>query len=361
MSTVYIVSDSGRLVRANKTLVYEMPDGTRTIIHPHRTSQIVVQGNADLSSSAIKLLMQHGIQTVFLNKNGRFNGKIDFGPPKNVAVRLKQQERLHDNEFGLAWAKTVARAKIRNQINFAQRISRKEEERSQDLQNAIRDMSDSEKKLEECTEMNQVRGLEGWSARRYFSVFRFNVIPDWAEFNGRSMNPPKDNVNAVLSFLYTLLRYRVEGAVLQEQLDPYVGFLHSTGFGKESLVYDLMEQFRTPVADTVTASLFNLGILNKDDFRQDIVDRLVEDNGTIIEDPDSTTEAGAFETVEAVLLTKDGIRKAVEQFERKLSSEVYVPVFNRRMSYRRIIPACVHSARRFICGDESEMTSLVLR
>lgn len=361
MNTVYLVSDSGRLSRSNKTLVYEVPDGTRTVIHPHQVSQIVVQGNADLSSSALKLLMQHGIQTVFLNKNGRFNGKIDFGQPKNVIVRLQQQARLKDADFVLHWSRSVARAKVKNQISFAQRIARKEQELDQQVRDAVRDLRSSEKKIDTCNNLDQLRGIEGWCARRYFSVFRHNINADWAEFRGRSMNPPRDNVNAVLSFLYTLLRYRVEAAVQQEQLDPYVGYLHGVGFGKEALVYDLMEQFRTPVSDTVAAALFNLSVLTEQDFRTEHVDRLREEEGAKQDDPEATAEDAAFESVEAVLLSKDGIRKAIEHFERKLSSQVYVPAFSKRMSYRRVIPACVRSARRFICGEASELESLVLR
>lgn len=366
MGTVYLTSDAGKLTRSNNTLVYVLPDGNKTVIFPHQTNQLVIQGNADLTSAAIKLLMKHGIQTVFLNKNGRFNGRVDFGPRKNISVRIAQHDRLEDEHFCLEWSRSIAKGKIRNQLGFAHRIGRKGEEPPKHVRMALRSLQDSLTKVDAAETTDTIRGLEGWAARQYYSIFRHNLIPDWATFKGRTMNPPKDNVNAVLSFLYTLLLYRVESAILSVHLDPYVGYFHTVGFGQEALAYDLMEQFRTPIAETVTANLFNLGILDQDDFRSETVDTVVdqdEDEEPVSLPIDMQTEesTAAFESVEAVLLTKDGIKKAIKQFERKLSSEVYVPMLGKRTSYRRVIAECVKQARRFILGEVQQLETFVLR
>lgn len=362
MNTVYLTSDAGKLHRSNQTLVYVAPDGTRSIIHPHQTSQLVVQGRADLTSAAITLLMKHGIQTVFLSKNGRFNGKVDFGPRKNVAVRVEQHRRLEDARFRMSWGRSIAEAKVRNQLNFMQRMGRKGKGAVEDSSDTTRSLKEALSAVESAENVESLRGLEGWSAKCYFSIFGRNITPEWAEFGGRSMNPPRDNVNAVLSFVYTLLRYRVEAAVLAEQLDPYIGYLHAIGFGKEALVYDLMEQFRTPVGDTVASALFNLGTLSEEDFRRETIESLATEEGGFADDTEiSSDELTAFEAAEAVLLTKGGIRKTIEQFERKLSTEVFVPTLGKRLSYRRLIPEYVRRARRYIVSETDSLETFVQR
>ena len=354
MRTVYLASNGGRLHKEAGKLEYLARDGTKTIIFPHQTSQIVVQGNADLSSAALKMLMRHQIQTVFLNKNGRLNGTIQFGDSRNVAVRLSQYERRHDDTFRLMWAREVAQGKIRNQLNFVQRIGRKTHVNRADIDDIEKDMRIALKNVERAKDVDQIRGFEGWAAKRYFAGFRKNIVADWAEFHGRSTNPPKDNVNAALSFLYTLLGYRVQAAIATENMDACIGYLHTTAYGKESLMYDLLEQFRTPIVDATVCRAFNLGVFEPDDFE-------CRESRNADDPPEVTSDEEASELQDGVFLNKSGIGKAIDQFEKKLREQISTPLVAKRISYQRVIREYVKAARRAIVGEDEKLHVLVVK
>lgn len=360
MSTVYITSAGGTLRSANKCLVLEKTDGTKSIIHPHEVTQLVIEGATDLTSGAIGLLMRHPIQTVLMAKNGRFRTALSSAPGKNVAVRLSQYRRIEEPKFALKWSQSIVKAKLTNQLHYLQRVSR---DGATDRDAAVRAISEIKTtigRVERSTTVASIRGHEGYAAREYWRAFGANLKADWAVFAGRRMNPPADNVNAVLSFLYTLVLYRVESAILTEQLDPYLGYLHGLGFGQQGLVYDLMEQFRTPIADALASRLLNLGILSPDDFREESIERIPEDTAAAtVEEENSTSES--FEEAQAVLLTKDGVKKVIAQFEKKLSTKLYVAALGRRVSYRKAMCEFVHLARSFIEGDTSVLDLLVLK
>lgn len=167
-----------------------------------------------------------------------------------------------------------------------------------------------------------LRGLEGTAARKYFSVLQHNINPEWALFPNRSQHPPKSNVNAVLSFPYTLLGNYVETAILSFSLDSMMGVFHVCYYGSVSLVYDLMEEFRTPLCDTVCCSLFNLGILKENDFEY------MEDS--------------------SVFLTNSSIRTVIKEFERKLQDMIYYE--EEQLTYKEIIFEQVRKFRTFIEG-----------
>lgn len=133
--------------------------------------------------------------------------------------------------------------------------------------------------------------------RYYFSVLKLHIKPEWAVFEKRSKNPPETNVNAVLSFLYYLLAEEVELALQSEGFDCMAGVLHEIQYGRKSLVYDLMEEFRTPFADVIYCRLFNHKILNEEDFTQE---------------------------GKAVYLTRDSMKKVIAEFEAKMSQEIKI-------------------------------------
>ena len=204
MPAVYIVSNYGKLSKKGDTLIFECQDYTSTIF-PFRTDSLVFIGRVDLTAGALALLIKHQIDTVFLSSNGRFNGKLTFSEKKNVFLRLKQYKLLEDENARLKFSKQIASNKIKNQIIFMQRIKRKNKFDETAIFDAINRTKTLLSHIEQAKEIDQIRGYEGFGAKQYFSVFGKYIIQDWAVFKGRSKNPPKDNVNAVLSFLYTLL------------------------------------------------------------------------------------------------------------------------------------------------------------
>ncbi len=364
MATVYIVSSHGKLQKKGETLQLVAQDGTITIIFPYKTEQLVIIGNVEITSAALKLLMKYNLDTVFLGKNGRFNGKLVFQESKNVFLRKRQFELLNDMDFKLRFAKTIVKGKLKNQLSFMQRIKRRDRGEEKEIKNAISLMKKNIEDVDYAESLERVRGFEGVGAKYFFSVFKYNIIQDWAVFNGRSMHPPQDNVNAVLSFLYTLLFYRIDGYIEAAGLDSYVGYLHELNYGKRTLAFDLMEEFRTPIADTLCCALFNLGILDKDDFEEvtfstkSVDYPLQVDSNELVENKD---EISAYEEKKGTLLTKEGLKKVISQFEKKLETKVYYEPLNQTVSYKRIMREQINQFKRVVNREQIDYKPVVFK
>lgn len=350
MATIYIVSSGGKITKKNQTLQVADRDGTVRSIFPHKTEQLLIVGNVEFTGQALKLLMHHKIDTVFMGKNGRYNGKLAFNESKNVFLRQKQYRLLENREFRVGFARAIVQGKLRNQLAFTQRIQRKRED-EEGIQNAIEGIKQALIKCEAAESIDSIRGYEGFGSRQFFSVFPKNIIQDWAVFNGRSMHPPEDNVNAVLSFLYTLLFYRVDAALEAEGLDSYAGFLHTLDYGKRSLSFDIMEEFRTPIADTLTCAMFNLGVLEKEDFEEKTF--TVDDDEYPLAAGDAEDTAAISAAKTGVLLTRDGIKKVITQLERKLDTQYFYKPTASNLTYKRIIHEQVKQLKRVISGEQT--------
>ncbi len=353
MSTIYLISTQGKLSKKGETLVLRMDENTTKTIFPFKTEQLVLIGNIDLSTPALKFLMHRQIDTVFINKNGKYNGRLDFRSGKNIFLRIKQFERLKNENFRLKLAQSIVNAKLKNQLHFIQRIGRKRKPHDKITQ-AKEQINTLLLKVPTAASLDTLRGYEGAAARAYFSVYKQALLPQFARFEGRSMNPPQDNVNAVLSFLYTLILYRVDAALETEGLDPYAGYFHSIGYGKRSLSFDMMEEYRTPLADTLTVALFNLGILQEDDFREVVFSS--EDDDFPLELND---EHEAFNEKKGVLLNRQGLRKVIAQFEKKLQTEIYFTPLQRRINYKQLIGQQMKHFKRVVNGEEENYKPLI--
>lgn len=355
MSIIYIVSSGGKLSKNGETLVYNSEE-SKSIIYPYNTEQLIFIGSVEITGAALSLIMRHKLNTIFLNKNGRFNGKLTFGESKNVYLRMKQYELLKDDNFRLNLSKKIVSFKIKNEINFMQEIKKKKENASKLLE-AIEKNKSLLSKIENSKSLDELRGIEGNAAKNYFSVFGDAIIQPWAIFNGRSKNPPLDNVNSVLSFIYTLLYYRIESSIEIEGLDPYVGYFHSVDYGKKTLTFDLIEEFRVPIADRLTVSLFNLGILSKEDFEEKLFSSDNEEFPIDIEDENKNeiTEKNG------IIILPEGIRKIITHFEKKLDSECFYQPLNKVITYKRIIREQVAHFKRVINGEESEYNPIYMR
>jgi CRISPR-associated protein Cas1 len=354
MASIYILSDHGKLTKKDETFVFVQSDETKTILFPFKTKQLVIMGNVSLSGDALRLLAKYKISTTFLSSNGRFNGKLTFGDGKNVFLRQKQYKILDNPEESLKIAKSIVVGKIKNQISFMQRIKRKNDSSEQlvlDSINAIKNTLDNAQKADD---IEKLRGYEGLAARQYFSVFGYNIQCEWAEFKTRSKNPPRSNVNSVLSFLYTLVMYRVESALEAQGLDVCCGNLHAINYGKQALVFDLMEEFRSAIADSVCCALFNLGTLNKDDFEvkmfsEDDIDYPLDEGQLGDEQEENSNMA-----IQAVLLTKPGIKKVIAAFETKMDTLILYQPTGQKLSYNKIIYEQAEHYKRVISGEETE-------
>ena len=359
MSEIYILSDYGKLSKKDETIVFSQPDGTSTILFPFKTEHLVLVGKVSISADALRLLTKYKIGTTFLSSNGRFNGKLTFGDGKNIFLRQKQFRILDNPNESLKIARSIVTGKIRNEISFMQRIKRKNPCENAVIENAVDAVKNTISNAEKTDDIEKLRGYEGIAARKYFEVFKFNLQDEWAEFNTRSKNPPRTNVNAVLSFLYTLLMYRVESAIESQGLDSCCGNIHSVNYGKTALVFDLMEEFRSPICDSVCCSLFNLGTLKPDDFEKKEFSSESEDYPLELgqEKGDSETnlnDEANFSSKYGILLTKTGIKKVISAFEAKMNSMILYAPSAQKISYAKIVYRQVQHYKRVISGEETE-------
>lgn len=351
MTVVYVVSQNGKMTCENKVLYYSDYAGNRTKILPDKVEQMVVVGDMELSGQALNLMMRKRIDVSFLSRNGFFNGRIVYQDSKNSLLRHRQHACLDNEAFSLSLARDIVRGKIHNEYLFLQRLERKIG-KTRRLDASLSSISRIRSSLEHASSLEEVRGHEGIAAKLYFDCLGLNLAGSGFQFMRRSKNPPKDEVNSVLSFLYTVLANRMEKYIIIEGLDSSVGSLHSLAYGRKSLVFDLIEEFRTPIVDTLVCAVFNLGVLSHEDFRTESV--------SCCDMEMSESERLASDEQIGVLLTESGMRKALQQFERKLASEHKYPLNERTISYDAIMQEQVRQYKHVIMGEIDHYIPMVV-
>lgn len=198
-----------------------------------------------------------------LTENGRFLATVVGEPGGNVLLRREQYRRAEAADTSLALSRAFVAGKIANTRHVLRRAAR-ENSRDADAVGAAADrLKYVLRSLPAAATLDHLRGLEGEAAQYYFGAFPYLVAkedPDFV-FNGRNRRPPEDRLNALLSFLYTLLMHDCAGALSAHGMDPQVGFFHRDRPGRASLALDLMEEFRVPLADRLALTLVNRGQL----------------------------------------------------------------------------------------------------
>lgn len=342
MAVVYIVSSNGDLKVKDNVLFYQDYSGNETKILPTKVDQIVVIGLLQISGKALNLIMHNKISMIFLQKNGKYNGKLVYEDNKNTLIRHKQHVLAMDADFSLSVARDIVKGKLHNQYLYLQRISRKLE-KDRAIDNTILEFKRVRKLLEAANSIDEVRGYEGLGAQLYFSQLGKNINVNWVRFTSRNKNPPRDPVNAVLSFLYTVLANRIDSFISLQGMDSSIGSLHALTYGRKSLVFDLIEEFRVPIVDTLTCMLFNNGVLNTEDFREEnIINKT--DSESLIEQND------VKDNDKMVLLNEGGLKKVLVQFEKKLQVEHMYQIQDKLLSYDKIIYEQVGLYRQVIGG-----------
>ena len=208
-----------------------------------------------------------GVSLTFLSPQGKFIARVQ-GPTRGNVLLRTEQYRLADNEdFALHISKLFIGGKIQNYRNILRRYER-DYGSNDDVASAVQKLEVRKRDLQRVQDLNQLRGIEGDAASVYFDVFPYLILNQKLDFpfNGRNRRPPKDAVNAMLSFVYTLIANDVAAALETVGLDPYVGFLHALRPGRTSLALDVMEELRAYLGDRLVLSLINRRQVNAKDF-----------------------------------------------------------------------------------------------
>jgi len=383
---VYVKTQGARIVKEGRHLVVKKGDGIYNTLFTYKLRQLLLFGNIEITHSALCQLMQYNIDTVFLTQYGRYLGRLAPPESKNVFLHKKQYLLLEDAAFGLRMARSIVAGKLGNMATLLLRIKRtKKQPFAGVLAGRIQNLFS---KLNSADNIDSVRGYEGRGSAIFFEGFRYGFVED-SGFTKRVRRPPTDPVNSVLSLLYTFLMNRVYAAVRIAGLDPCPGFLHTIDYGRYSLVLDLMEEFRSIIADTLTLSLFNLKILQKNDFHVEIpVDETLNPqvNSTIPDvssDPIGLinikeTDSANFDMPEQrmehsetssaqvtgkypVKLSKDAFRQVIDAFEKKLTTRFFYPAADRQISYGDAIIYQAGQYRKVIEGKVDVYQPVLLK
>lgn len=270
LNTLYITTPEAYLSKDGLNVVVSVQQEEIFRIPVLNIEGIVTFGYMGASPGLMKLCADNGVSLTFLSPQGRFVGRVQ-GPTKgNVLLRVQQYKLAEDKDFSLHLSKIFIGGKIQNYRNILRRFIRDNGE-YEEVRNAAQSLDNSKRLLLGTTDFNQLRGIEGEAANNYFSVFPHLILHQKSgfPFNGRNRRPPKDAVNAMLSFVYTLIANDTAAALETVGLDPYVGFLHTLRPGRTSLALDLMEEFRAYLGDRLVLSLINRKqVCEKDFFSQ---------------------------------------------------------------------------------------------
>lgn len=270
LNTLYVTLPDSYLRLDNDTLRVQVDDETKLRVPLHHLQAVVCFGHVNLSAPLMHRLADSAIALVLLDVNGRFKARLEGAVSGNVLLRQAQHRAVDNVAFTLEVARTVVAGKLKNQRQVLLRGAREAKlpDEKALLTRAAQDLAASLRALPQASTLDVLRGIEGEAARTYFAAINLVVRADLrADFSmdGRSRRPPRDRMNALLSFLYAMWMNDCRSACEAAGLDPQLGFLHAVRPGRAALALDLVEEFR-PLADRLALTLVNRGQLRASDF-----------------------------------------------------------------------------------------------
>jgi CRISPR-associated protein Cas1 len=286
-------------------------------------SQLAIYGGVQVTTSVIRELCTRNVPICYFSHGGWFYGITHGMFHKNIELRRRQYAAAEDTEKSLSLARRFVQAKILNSRTLLRRNhSAVPVETLDGLKADLRRASKAEN-------VETLLGVEGNAASRYFSQFGGMLRPadnkvGAFDFNSRNRRPPRDAVNALLSFAYSLLTKDFATTLFSVGFDPLLGFFHKPRYGRPALALDLMEEFRPLIADSVVLTLINNGEIGPADF---------------------------ISTMGGVALTQGGRMQILSAYERRMRQEIIHPVFGYRISYRRVLEVQSRLLARYLMGE----------
>ncbi|SFM73855.1 CRISPR-associated endonuclease Cas1 [Thermodesulforhabdus norvegica] len=302
--------------------------------------QLVLVGRSSFSGAVLDVLIRERIETVLLTPEGRFRARLVVDEHAHVERRRAQYLVLSDPEASLNVARKIVSAKLRDMAHFLMRKSEGgKEELLRESAIQIRALA---RLAEETPSLETLRGLEGHGSSVYFSVFSRLIGNKSFFFEERSRRPPRDPVNAMLSFVYTLLTGEVLTAVQSVGLDPYLGALHAVEYGRPSLACDLVEEWRTFMGERFVLRLINLGMVKPEDF---VFRTSVAADGV---DEEDLRKNRPVEMKPAML------RAFLQAYEKWMQTRLRCPLTGQKRNFRGLIHDQSRRFARFLLGEDDE-------
>ncbi|MGN0846121.1 MAG: type I-C CRISPR-associated endonuclease Cas1c [Kiritimatiellia bacterium] len=327
LNTLYVTKQDAYLRKDGETVAVEVERKTVLRLPIHTLAGIVTFGNVMVSPYLLSLCVEHGVCVSMLSEHGRFLARVEGSVSGNVLLRRAQMRAHEDACVKGELARSFVIGKLCNSRAVIQRRIRDhgETERLCEADGRHRDVL---RRLRESPpEAARIRGLEGEAAAVYFGAFNDLLVVQRDEFSiaSRSRRPPLDPMNALLSFLYTLLAHECRGALEGVGLDPQVGFLHELRPGRPALALDLMEELRAILADRVAVSLVNLRQIAVKDFTK--------------------TDSGA------VLLSDDARKTVITAWQKKKQEQIRHPFLDEQVPLGLLAHAQALLLARYLRGD----------
>lgn len=337
LNTLFVQTEGAYLSLEQDTVRVEIDGAVKLRAPLLNLGAIVVFGRVMLTPALIGRCAVDGRTVVWMSSTGRFQGRLEGPVRGNVLLRRAQHVAYSDPARTARIARQIVAAKIQNSRQVLLRASRDSsgEERMR-LAMAAAELADGLERLRAATDLNVIRGLEGEAARTYFGVFGRMVRVDRDELapDGRTRRPPRDRANALLSFLYALLRSDCVGALEGVGLDPQVGFLHSLRPGRPALALDLMEELR-PTVDRLALALINRRQIRREHFE--------------------LLPGGA------VYLNEAGRRVAIVAYQERKAEEVEHRALKEKIAWGLVAHVQARLLARYLRGDLAEYPPYFVR
>lgn len=267
LNTLYITTPEAYLSKDGLNVVVSVDKEERFRISIMNVESIVTFGYMGASPGLMKLCMDNNVSLSFMTPQGRFICRVQGATRGNVLLRKKQYSLSEDEHVALNMAKLFITGKVFNTRSILQRFIR-DNGADDEVESVIKHLNLRKKRIMEAADMEILLGEEGHAANSYFGVFDHLILHQKEDFpfNGRNRRPPKDEVNAMLSFVYMLIANDVTAALESVGLDPYVGIMHTLRPGRTSLALDMMEELRAYLGDRLVLSMINRKQVTKKDF-----------------------------------------------------------------------------------------------
>lgn len=337
LETLYITTPESYLFERNGNICISIGGAERASVPISQVNSIVLFGKNTLSTALLSFCSKNDVTITFLSENGAFLGRLCGPVSGNVLLRKRQYETLTDADFANRFVGDLLFCKIKNSRSVLMRYARSasDEAAGRAVADAASELAEIAKKLDTCADIDSMRGLEGAAASVYFSHFdELLANPRGYRFETRSRRPPLNEVNAVLSFVYTLLAHDVRSSMEAVGLDRAAGYLHTLRPGRPSFALDITEELRAPLCDRMVISMFN-----KDQFQPQ----------------DFTTDFGA------VYLSEKGRRKVLAQWRSRKRESIQHPFLKEKIPIGMIPHAQSMLFARVLRGDLDRYPPFVWR
>lgn len=329
LNTLYVTTPNAYLSKDGMNVVVSVEQVEKLRLPIVNIEGIVTFGYVGASPGLMCLCAEYGVSLTFLSPNGNYIGRFQAPQRGNVFLRKAQYHLSENPSFCLHLSQLFIAGKIQNYYSILRRAIR-DNGPDEALEQASKTMLRRKKDIFQCKNRAELLGHEGDAANEYFGVFSHLIRQqqDSFPFSGRNRRPPKDKVNALLSFVYTLIACEATAALETVGLDPYVGFLHTIRPGRTSLALDLMEEFRAYLGDRLVLSLINRRQLTAHDFQ--------------------------YQGSESVIMTEKGRKTVLAAWQMRKKDEITHPYLKEKIPIGLLLHAQAMLLARYLRGDTDD-------